>query len=327
MADVSISPPDPSRLRGGDEGERLRDADRGQLLLIAGLVMAVSLVALVVLLNATIYSENVATRGVEAADGEALEVRAAAVEGTGTLIDATNRNDPGGYGEAEGAVLDGVGELDRQIAAGYARRGGIAGVEPQNGTLREGRFLSGPVNSSTAVSNVVRARGVALNVATADLASANASTANDEAFHVVFNRTTSNTTHEVYVYEDVDNGDLVVANGTNGTELNERCRRPTVDGNRALVDLTEGRFGGEPCPGLWPEPLIDPNGGYAIEFANADSVDVELTATVLSTTAPTGGTALNATSAVYDAVIDIRYRTAELRFETSVRVAPGEPDA
>jgi len=60
MADVSIGPPDGDRLFGGEDTS---NADRAQLLLVAGLVMAVSLVTLVVLLNATIYSENVATRG------------------------------------------------------------------------------------------------------------------------------------------------------------------------------------------------------------------------------------------------------------------------
>jgi hypothetical protein len=31
--------------------------------------------------------------------------------------------------------------------------------------------------------------------------------------------------------------------------------------------------------------------------------------------------------AVYEATIGLRYRTAELRFETDVRVVPGEPNA
>ncbi|WP_231741260.1 hypothetical protein [Halorubrum sp. CBA1125] len=89
---MSVSPSDGDRPRGpGGSADEFRGADRGQLMLVAALVVAVSLLTLVVLLNATIYSEAVATRGVEAADGEALEVRAAAVEGTGTLIDATNR--------------------------------------------------------------------------------------------------------------------------------------------------------------------------------------------------------------------------------------------
>ena len=79
MADVNAPRDLDDPNRGDRNRDCLRDADRGQLLLVAGLVMAVSLVALVVLLNASIYSENLATRGIEAADGDSLEVRAAAV--------------------------------------------------------------------------------------------------------------------------------------------------------------------------------------------------------------------------------------------------------
>ena len=323
MADVSISPPDPDRFRG-ENG--FRDAHRGPLLLLAGLVMAVSLVALVVLLNATIYSENVATRGIESADGEALEVRATMVEGTGELIDATNRNATEGYAETEAAVEDGIAALDARVAGGYARRGGVANVTLVENSLREGRFLTGPVDSSTAVTDVDRTRGFVIEIDSDDLETANTSTASDEAFHVVLNRSASGATDEVYVYEDDEEDEYVVATGEDGAEPTVRCRRSSIDGDRVAVDLTDGRFDGDPCPGLWPTERLDPDESYAIEFATADGVDTEVTAPVRSTTDPAGGAALESTPAVYEAAIDVSYRTAELRFETRVRVAPGGPD-
>jgi len=243
MADVSISPPDLDRLRG-ENG--FRDANRGQLLLVAGLVMAVSLVALVVLLNATIYSENVATRGIESADGEALEVRATAVEGTGSLIDATNRKaaaDGDGYGATETAVEEGVAELDTHLARTYAGRGGVAHLTADS--LRRGSYLTGNLTSSQVADDVNRTREFVLVVDPDSLASTNASTAPDEAFHVVFN--SSGDTHEVYVYNNTSNGNVTVAIGENGTE-------PTVLGSidpdeldepdRVAVDLTGERVGG-----------------------------------------------------------------------------------
>lgn len=329
MADVSISPPDPDRLRGEDG---FRDANRGQLLLVAGLVMAVSLVALVVLLNATIYSENVATRGIEATDGEALEVRATAVEGTGSLIDATNRKanaDDDDYTVTRGAVEDGVAELDTHLARTYAGRGGVTHLAVDS--LRRGSYLTGNLSSASVADDVNRTRGFVLDVDVSDdpPVGTNASAAPDEAFHVVFNHSTGDT-HEVYVYaNETESGNLTVAVGDDGTEPTVLCSVDPADledSDRVAVDLTGERVGGQSCPGIWPAELVSQSGSYAIDFENGDAATGNATATV---TAPSGGSVgseLDATPAVYDATIDLRYRTAELRFETVVRVAPGEPD-
>lgn len=330
MADVSISPPDGDRLRDADG---FRDADRGQLLLLAALVMAVSLVTLVVLLNATIYSENVATRGVEAADGEALEVRATAVEGTGSLIDATNRNATGSYGAVEDAVIDGVGELDANVARGYARRGGVTAIGIDSSAIREGRYLTGNLTGTQVTDNVSRTRGFVLDVTATSLASTNASAADSEAFHVVLNDSVGGT-REVYVYADADNDDNVtIAVGDDGAPPTVRCAVDPGTQDRVAVDLTGEKLGDEPCPGIWPDALVAPDDPstpadpYTIEFANVDAADGEATATVMAASGNDVDSDLAATDAVYDAEIDIRYRTAELRFETTVRVAPGEPDA
>ncbi|GAB7008499.1 DUF7261 family protein [Halorubrum trueperi] len=337
MADVSVDPPDDDRLPsvGRSSGEdRLRDADRGQLLLVAGLVMAVSLVTLVVLLNASIYSENVATRGIESADGEALEVRAAAVDGTGTLIDATNRRQFDDYTATSDGVSAGIDALDGRLAEAYAGRGGVTHLEKTDDPgLREGRYLTGPVNDTTVVSEADRTRAFSVDVAVDGLPNASESTATDEALAVALNRSEANTTHEIYVYEpDDDSSAVAVATGVNGTDAIEACRLESVDKDRLSLDLTGGEIDGEPCPAVWPAELIDPDQPYAtdqpyaIEFANADGRDVEATTTVL-TDSVTSDTALQVTPAVYDATIDLRYRTADLRFETTIRVAPGEPDA
>ncbi|MFC7080626.1 DUF7261 family protein [Halorussus caseinilyticus] len=60
MADVRFDPRPPAgdRGRSGDGGR-----DRGQLILVTGLAIAVMLVALVLLLNTVIYTQNLATRG------------------------------------------------------------------------------------------------------------------------------------------------------------------------------------------------------------------------------------------------------------------------
>ncbi|GAB3693052.1 DUF7261 family protein [Halorubrum pallidum] len=331
MADVNAPPAegtdsdvDGAALRGADG---FREADRGQLLLVAGLVMAVSLVALVVLLNASIYSENLATRGIEAADGEPLEIRAAAVDGTGTLIDATNRRQPGSYSDARTDVEDGIADLDGRLARTAAGQGGVSHLNLTGDELREGRYVTGPVDDSAAIRDAERTRAFVLDIDASSLPSANASTAPGDAITVVFNESDSNRTHEAYVYDPTDGpADAAVATATNGTDATETCQLDAVDGDRLAVGLTAGTVGGEPCPGIWPADLRDGSVTYDIEFVNTNDTDAEMTATVLTTTEPHGSLADASTPAVYDATLRLRYRTADVRFETTVRVAPGEPD-
>lgn len=331
MADVSIGPPDRDRLFGAD---RARGADRAQLLLVAGLVMAVSLVTLVVLLNATIYSENVATRGVESADGEALEVRATAVDGTGELIDATNRAGPEKQSEATETVESGVEDLDAELSRSYAERGGVTRVELSS--ARNGSRITGTIagngsvdpNAATLATDVSRTRGFALDVDPDSLNETDPAGAVADAFHVDLDNSTGGS-HQLYVYTNETDGDVTVAVGENGSVPTARCAVPPDGRDRVTVDLTGQRLGDRPCPGIWPTALAPPDDAYGVILTNADAADGEVTATVrpVSEGAVTANPDLTATPAVYEATIDIRYRTAELRFETAVRVAPGEPDA
>ena len=296
--------------------------------------MAVSLVALVVLLNATIYSENVATRGIEAADGEALEVRATTVDGTGTLLDATNRhaNESTSFGTVEASIDVGVTALDQRVARGYARRGGVAEVTLAAPGVTEGRYLQGSFNDTTEVPAVDRTRGFVIAVDPDRLPTANESTAAADAFSVAFNRSGGAGTERVFLYLDDGTGDgsaddIVAATASNGSDPAIVCRVSDGVADPLRVDLTAETIGGTSCPGLWPSVLVEPPERYTIEFDNTDDADASLVATVLSTMSPTGTVTPTATDAAYDATVEIRYHTAELRFETTVRVAPGEPDA
>ncbi|WP_123623451.1 hypothetical protein [Halorubrum sp. CSM-61] len=330
MADVSIGPPDGDRLFGGDGA---RDADRAQLLLVAGLVMAVSLVTLVVLLNATIYSENVATRGVESADGEALEVRSTVIEATGELLDATNRAEPDTHVDAATTVRDGVDDLDREVSRSYAERGGVARIELLE--IRNGSRITGDIagngtgdpDTSTLAASVTRTRGFVLDVEYESLADSDAAGPPADAFHVDLDNSTRS--RQVYVYNGSD-GNVTVAVGDDGNEPAVRCEAPPddPDGN-VTVDLTGERLGDRPCPGVWPTLFVVPSDPYDIALVNASATDGEAAVTARPDSGDTVDTdfATGRQPAVYETTIDLRYRTAELRFETAVRVAPGEPDA
>lgn len=329
----------------GPDG-RFRDADRGQLLIVAGLVMAVSLVALVVLLNATIYGENLATRGVEGGDREAADVRATAVGGVGELIDATNRAEPTTHTAANETVVAGVGDLDGRMARSGADRGGTVHLVTDEPRLTRGKYVTTDGNE-TSLSNATnatayafaggidRTRGFTLNLEADELAATTASNASDDAFHVGFDGSALSNSREVYVYRN-GSGDVVVATGSDEGTPTVRCSVAVDAGDEVRLDLTGGRLGltderrgGTRCVGLWPAELVTPADSYAIRLANADAANGTATATVRAR--PTGAEPdadHDGTSpAVYDATVDLRYRTADLRFETTVRVAPGEPRA
>ncbi|OYR38836.1 hypothetical protein DJ82_10335 [Halorubrum sp. Ib24] len=341
MAAVIPGPSDGDGSRDGPRGDdstgdgprgdrRFRDADRGQLLLISGLVVAVSLVALVVLLNASIYSENVATRGIEAADGEALEVRAAAVEETGALIDGTNRNRPSDHDAAATAVEDGIADLDAYLARAYADRGGVTHVSGNRTTMENGSYVTGDLTANgtgdanaTLAADVDRTRGFVVAVDPATLASTDAAGAPTDAFYVEFDDGV-NETREVYVYNATDDN-VTVAVGENGSDLTVVCSAPAAD--RVAVDLTGGTLGDERCPGLWTTSAGALGAPYDVTLERTDEANGTATATALPASGKSVSSDHNATPAVYEARIELRYRTADLRFETTVRVAPGEPDA
>jgi len=325
MADVSLGPPDRDRLFGGDGA---READRAQLLLVAGLVMAVSLVTLVVLLNATIYSENVATRGIESADGEALEVRATAVGGAGELIGATNRAGLANHSEANERVESGVEDLDAEISRSYAERGGVTHLNlssVENGSRVTGELGAVDPNASLLAGNVTRTRGFVIDVDPDSLNETDPAGAVDDAFHVDLNDSTGGS-RQVYVYDGTD-GNVTVAVGENGSEPTALCETPPDGRSRVAVDLTGERLGDRPCPGIWPRSLVAPDDDYTVTLVNASAAGGEVAATARPASGDSVSTDLAATAAVYEATIELRYRTAELRFETAVRVAPGEPDA
>ncbi len=345
MAAVTPGPSDGDRSRDGPRSgdgprgsrdgprsdRRFRDADRGQLLLISGLVVAVSLVALVVLLNASIYSENVATRGIEAADGEALEVRAAAVEETGALIDGTNRNRPANHSEATAAVERGIADLDEYLARAYADRGGVTRVSGDPSSIRAGRYVTGNLTANgtgdanaTLADGVAQTRGFVVDVDSANLSSTDAAGASDDAFYIEFDDGV-NETREVYVYRDDADTNVTVAVGENGSAPTVVCSTPAAD--RVAVDLTGGTLGDERCPGLWATSAGALGAPYDVTLERTDEANGTVTATARPDSGDAVDSDLTATPAVYDAEIDLSYRTAELRFETTVRVAPGEPDA
>lgn len=333
MADVSVSD------TVGQES-----TDRGQIILVTGLAIAVMLVALVLLLNTVIYTQNLATRGVEVDDGEAISFRQEARAGVGRVIDAENREEYDTQAKVEENVTEAVGRFDALLSRYYAESVTVADVQAETLSLTDGYLLrqtnasrnftnAGGISGDwTLVSDAGAGDGPGVRNATFTVAGENLSDSTSSAFSFRLYGSAGND-WRVYLYNDTANDEITVAvkNGTESTP-HDVC---SASGPEATVDLTAGTINGSACPQLaWAAGVSAP---YDVAFRNARDV----TGTYAMTVATPDGATTNvetgnfagadaeesprAVPAVYAAEFEIHFETPSVAFHTTVRVAPGEP--
>lgn len=102
--------------------------DRGQLILITGLVIAVLLVAMVLILNSAIYTENVATRGVDKGGNDAIDFRNTVVEGAEEIIEKENNGGDEGLEDRVNTSIERYVEL---ISDHHIENAKIAEADPE----------------------------------------------------------------------------------------------------------------------------------------------------------------------------------------------------
>lgn len=275
--------------------------DRGQLLLVAGILLAVVFVALALLVNATIYTDNVATRGGDTASG-ALEYQAGSVDTVGGLIDAENAvtGDEDDFADVHGRVTSGVSEINATLRQNELRRAATSDISISGQT--EGRLIREHNVSEFGnwTANASAVRGFVI-----DLDTENMSTGS--SFRIDLNGT------ELEVNKT--GGDIVVAKVSESSE----CRVNAAGVVR--FDVTGGRLDGDPCRFGWPE--FDTDSEIGIEDGDNGAGTYELT---IESNDETEWLVPQTTVAVYSVDLELRIDSPELRYETTVRVAPGEPD-
>ena len=327
MADV--------RTRGPDTGDRV--VDRAQLILVAGLTIAVILVALVLLLNTVIYTENLATRGVDAGGNDAIEYRATVVVGVGELIDQENWQFEE-IDETKDSLRAGIGSIDDGLSDQYLRRGVLVEINRSNIEFEEGilvvqdehRAFESPSNESDwdLATDVKNIRQFSINTDRNSLNETTAENATDDAFTI----SVDGGTWQLSIYEN-ESGYLSVAT-TNGSGTTEVC---SIDQPEATLDVTGATLDSNPCPALiWADGVDSDE--YTIEFLNGDEAqgtydltvddgaDLPVIEDILEIAIGEDDQPYSV-DAVYSASVDIRYESTDLRFGTTVRIALGEPDA
>ncbi|UPV73593.1 hypothetical protein M0R89_13725 [Halorussus limi] len=313
--------------------------DRGQLILVTGLAIAVMLVALVLLLNTVIYTQNLATRGAEVEDDAAVSFRQEAIAGVGEVVDAENRAEYDTRAKVEANVTEGVERYDGLASRYRAERSTIADVNESSLAYTDGRILrqtnasrnftsAGESSSWTLVEDAGAGGGPGVRGFALTVARENLSDAKSSAFTVTADGSSDDWEARIY-----DDGGAITVAVKNGSESNADpvC---SVTKSEATVDLTSGTVGGVRCPALvWAKGVAAP---YDVTFDNAADATGTYGVTVNTSAAGTDVQTANfagpgATSsprwapAVYAAQFEIHFETPNVEFHTTVRSAPGEP--
>jgi hypothetical protein len=312
-------------------------------MLVTALALAVVLVVLVLLVNTAIYTENLATRDADVGADDALEHRAAVVDGVGGVLDRENRAEYDSRAALETSVRGGVGALDSALAAAALDRGVSARTNGSAATMVDGRLLrqtdddreftnaTGTDADWAVASDLNGTRRFDARVDRSSLAAGDESDVSD-AFRVRVTGNTTGTEWRAYVYRD--SGDVAVAVKNDTDPVTEVC---SANAAEATVSFTDGRLAGEPCPGLtWAGGVSD---RYDVRYGNAENVTGTYNLTVRTAddgVVRTGqfndGTAVADPDSPYHvpAVYAVRLPVAsdapELTHGSTVRVAPGERD-
>jgi hypothetical protein len=316
--------------------------DRGQLMIVMSLAIALMFVSMALYLNTAIYTENLATRkGDIAGTAGAESFKSSATDATAGIVhDVNRRNNSTGYSGVESAFdedLRNWSDAAGRLAAARSR----AAVVSEESTTRGSRIVQVADRNFTNESgtadwvlaeDTADVRALRLNVSQPSLtASSPGNIPNPDTFAV--NITDGTSTYEVFVYRDGSSN--VAVSVWDGTDEIGPCK---VDQSRAVVDVTRATVGGEHCPAL--EFFDNFSSDLTLTFNNTVSGGSDTVVGTYSIVVSENRPAVNdddyategstsgpfVTTAIYSATVRVAYETPRIEYVTVVRVAPGEPD-
>lgn len=280
--------------------------DRAQLILVSALTIAVTLLVLVVLLNTTIYTENVATRGVDSEVEQAARFQAVIDDGVGDILRAESGED---WEALEANVTPAVDVLiDQQrnvsLERGHLASGELTGLAP-GFHVRDDQVTG---NDTSVVTNVTN--GDRFNVSIEDPGNWSA----DDRIEIDLN------------------GSTVAVNGSaNGTTVldddgAELCGPSVFSGNATLRfvrgEVVSGNGTSACLDGVW-SAYTGGNGtaDLRLNVSGSPAPAVEFRGAVESD----ANTELGETEwFVHHVTVLIEYRSADLTYSTALEVDGGE---
>jgi hypothetical protein len=238
----------------GSDGER---RDRGQIILIAGLTLAVTFLALALIANTAIFTENLATRGDTTGSSDALLFRHEVEESAEDTISYLNENNVSDLPEkAETNIEE---NLSVQTSVKSARQGRVVdvGVDPSSAVV-EAR-LSQENNSRaytnatgeanwTLARNASQIRNAEFNVSTDDLENVTKEN-RSRAFNFLVENENSNGFWNMTVYEPKSASEDMNVTVEDEGGLITTCSESSANGY-IVINVTDATVDGLSCSGL-----------------------------------------------------------------------------
>lgn len=321
--------------------------ERAQLFLVAAIGLAVTFVALALVLNTAIFTENLASRGSDTTAGpEAVRYSTEATDGIEPLIEKVNYNNNTTHAHLHANLSAGVtgwSNASGRLSAVDAKSSNLSG-STVNGTRivqdATGRnFTDANENDDWLLAgDVSGTRGFWLNVSRSDLNSTEQSelppSGSEAVFHVQFTDDAGDD-WRIYVYQ----------NANNANEVNVTVEEPSSGitgscsavGEHVVINITDATVGDNACSPLAFLPLIPTP--YQLSYndttfsggVGGDTVagTYEL---IVDTPSVSGGNFHDddagespyTTPAIYSLTLEMRYEGPRVFYNSSVRLAPGE---
>lgn len=311
--------------------------DRGQILLIAAFTLAIAFVALALVVNSAIFTENLASRGEVAGSSEAVAYQHQVERSVGAAIGYVNVHNESDLG---GSLRDSIADLGTAGGTQQARSGqlvNVSYVDHDTGRrIADNASGGSPFENESGeatwqlASNVDATRGFVITTEPADLPPSGS------PFRVEANESVG-TVWELQVWEA---GSDVVVHVNTAAGDDQECRVDVSGVGEFQIDVTDGVVAGERChaltrAGTSGTPMWLANGissGYELWFENGNQLRGNYSMAIQGGTINTTHFALGPnpgdpfdTPAVYDATVEYLFVTPQVRYEAEIRVAPGEP--
>ncbi len=304
--------------------ERLARDDRGQLLLVGAVVIAISLVAVVVILNTVLYTENVTNSEPIAVTGDARDVALVVRGDIEPLVHRANydeRHDS--VGASRTAVNESVAEYETLLGVTVAERTPASfHVELSNQTVGEGiehdsggAFVDAGNRADWTVAQNADVRRYVLSVNRSSLASSQS-----DAFRIGVSEGSEDWNLSVF-----RQGTDVVFRTSGSTVSPSTC---AVSSERVRIDVRNGSASG--CLFSFAQGVGD---DYDLVYRNADNASGTYSILFNGTGATIPSTSVNAgssdapyrTHVVYELDARLTYTSPELTYRTTINATLYEP--
>lgn len=314
-----------------------RSGSRGQLILVAGVGIAVTFVALALVLNTVIYTENLATR--QQVDGqETIVYERAAEDGVGGLVSQLNYYDYETYKGLHGALNRSASAWANQSMRDRSSRGTAVSVDVVRATNGSHIVQESTRNFTSAggsgawklAEGVNETRRFRMNVSRDSLASYGLTDAllGSDVFNVTVTGT-SGDAWNLFIYRNSTTDVVVETIRPDGTH--QTCVVTSAP-SQVSIDVTGGTVEGTECDALAPF-RAGTTAPYGITFEDGTNIKGRYTLFVDKPLGPLrdgpySGTVGNdpyAVRAIYDATVNLTVRDGQLTYESTVEVAPERP--